>query len=218
MKDEGGRMKEVFRLHPSALILPKKVPHHVSSLRLPPSSFILADLHIPIERGMIPTQEETEGAAMIHVSEQSTALLQALESAAQAVDRQAFIAQAEAIDWSAQMPDDLAHAIDLALHLELGTLAIALAQQGVRLFPDHERLQQAAHILAPPVIRTTPAAPVQGIEASRTWIRDHADTYRGQWVAVREGTLLGTASSLKGLLAALGPDQDRTNTIVTRVL
>ncbi len=155
---------------------------------------------------------------MIHISEQPVAALQILEAAAQAGDRQAFVTQAEATDWSAQTPDDLAHAIDLALRLELGTLAITLAQQGLRLFPDHERLQQAAHVLAPPVIRTTPAAPVEGIETSRSWIRDHADAYRGQWVAVREGTLLSAAASLKGLLAALGPDHDRANTLVTRVL
>jgi hypothetical protein len=155
---------------------------------------------------------------MIHISEQSAALLQALEAAAQAGDRQAFIAQAEAMDWSAQTPDDLAHAIDLALRLELGTLAITLAQQGQQLFPGHERLRQAMQVLAPPVIRATPAAPVQGFDASRTWIRDHADAYRGQWVAVREGALLSAAASLKGLLTALGPDHDRTNTIVTRVL
>ena len=87
---------------------------------------------------------ELRVVAMIHISEQSAALLQALEGAAQVGDRQAFVSQAEAIDWAAQTPDDLAHAIDLALRLELGTLAIALAQQAGQLFPDHVRLRQAA--------------------------------------------------------------------------
>ncbi len=54
---------------------------------------------------------------MIHISEQTVSALQILEAAAQAGDRQAFVTQAEATDWSAQTPDDLAHAIDLALHL-----------------------------------------------------------------------------------------------------
>ena len=53
---------------------------------------------------------------------------------------------------------------------------------------------------------------------TRNWIRDHADAYRGQWVAVCEGALLGAAPSLKGLLAALGPNYEQANTIVTRVL
>ena len=155
---------------------------------------------------------------MIHISGPSSAVIQALDEAAQAGDRQAFVTQAESIAWSTQTPDDLAHTIDVALHLELATFAIALAMEGQRLFPDHARIQHAAHVLAPAVGRIAPAAPVQGLDASRRWIRDHADGYRGQWVAVREGALLSAAPSLKALLAALGPNHARTNTIVTRVL
>jgi hypothetical protein len=155
---------------------------------------------------------------VIHISAPSSAVIHALDAAAQAGERQAFVTQVETIDWSAQTPDDLVHTIELALRLELATLAIALATEGQRLFPDHARIQYAAHVLAPPVGRIVPAAPVHGLDASRSWIKDHADAYRGQWVAVRAGTLLGVASSLKGLLAALGPNHDRTNTIVTRVL
>jgi hypothetical protein len=155
---------------------------------------------------------------VIHISAPSSAIIQALDAAAQQGDRQAFVTQAEAIDWSTQTPDDLAHTIDLALRLELATLAITLATEGQRLFPDHARIQHAGRVLAPPVGRIGPAAPVQGLDASRNWIRDHADAYRGQWVAVQEGTLLGAAPSLKGLLAALGPNHNRMNTIVTRVL
>jgi hypothetical protein len=155
---------------------------------------------------------------VIHISAPSSAIIQALDVAAQEGDRQAFVTQAEVIAWSAQTPDDLAHAIDLALHLELATLAITLATEGQRLFPDHPRIQNAGRVLAPPIGRIGPAAPMQGLGASRTWIRNHADAYRGQWIAVREGTLLGAAPSLKGLLAALGPNHNRMNTIVTRVL
>lgn len=155
---------------------------------------------------------------MIHISEPSPVVIQALDAVAQAGDRQAFVAQVEAIDWSTQTPDDLAHTIDLALRLELATLAITLATAGQRLFPDHARIQHAAHVLIPSAGRIAPAAPMQGLDASRSWIRDYADAYRGQWVAVRAGTLLSAAPSLKGLLAALGSNHDRTNTIVTRVL
>lgn len=145
---------------------------------------------------------------MIHISEPSSAVIQALDA----------VAQVEAIDWSTQTPDDLAHTIDLTLRLELATLAITFATAGQRLFPDHVRIQHAAHALVPPAGRIAPPAPVQGLDASRSWIQDHADVYRGQWVAVRVGTLLSAAPSLKGLLAALGSNHDRTNTIVARVL
>jgi hypothetical protein len=38
-----------------------------------------------------------------------------------------------------------------------------------------------------------------GLRLSRAWLREHAAEYRGQWVAVREGTLLGAAESLAAL-------------------
>jgi hypothetical protein len=155
---------------------------------------------------------------MINISERSSEVIQTLDAVAQEGERQAFVTQVEAIDWSTQTPDDLARTIDLALRLELATLAIALAMEGQRLFPDHARIQHAARVLAPPVRRIVPAAPVQGLDVSRSWVRDHADAYRGQWVALREGALLGAAPSLKGLLAALGPNYERANTVVTRVL
>ena len=151
---------------------------------------------------------------MIHISEQSAALLQALEGAAQVgAYRQAFVSQAEGIDWAAQTPDDLAYAIDLALRLELGTLAISLAQQGGQLFPGPR---------TPPAGGVSPRAARHSRHDLRLRFRaskssricrtpNHANAYRGQWVAVREGALLSAAASLKGLLAALGPNHDRTN-------
>src|SRR5438132_879401 len=122
----------------------------------------------------------SKGEAMIHISEPSSVVIQRLDAVAQAGERQAFVTQVERIDWSRQTPDDLAHTIDLALRLELATFAIALATEGQRLFPDHARIQQAASVLAPPVGRTAPAVPVQGLDATRSWIQNHADTYRGQ--------------------------------------
>ena len=97
---------------------------------------------------------------MIHISAPSSVIIKALDVAAREGDRQAFVTQAEAIDRSAQTPDDLAHTIELALRLELATLAIALATEGQRLFPDHARMQYVARVLAPPVGRIAPAAPV----------------------------------------------------------
>jgi hypothetical protein len=73
-----------------------------------------------------------------------------LEASAQAGDRSQFVHIAEAIDWSSHPADDLLRAIDLALSMELADLAIRLAQQGARLFPQYEQIRQAAIVLAPP--------------------------------------------------------------------
>src|SRR5918911_1441231 len=111
---------------------------------------------------------------MIQISETSSAVIQALEAAAQANNREAFVAQAEAVDWSSHTPSELARAIDLALRLELAPLAIELAQEGGHLFPDDDRLQRAARVLAPPAVLETRTPPAQGLEETRRWLREHA--------------------------------------------
>lgn len=36
--------------------------------------------------------------------------------------------------------------------------------------------------------------------ANRQWLKDHAGQYAGQWVAIRDGVLLGTAAKLFDLM------------------
>jgi hypothetical protein len=57
-------------------------------------------------------------------------------------------------------------------------------------------------------LRNTLAVPVTKTSQKRNvdrtldyqWIRDHAQDYRGQWVALDNGQLLGAAASLRELL------------------
>ena len=154
----------------------------------------------------------------IEVVPQLDEALSLLEEYVQAGERQQFVALAEAIDWSACGPEELLRAIDLALSLELASLAIKLAQQGRRLFPNHERIQQAAQVLAPPIGREVSTPYAQNLSASQVWLREHAPEYRGRWVAVREGELVATAESLQELTTMMGEDEDPTNTLISKVL
>ena len=129
-----------------------------------------------------------------------------------------FVSLVEAIDWSTRRPEELAKAIDLALSVEMAGLAIKLAQLGGRLFPDHERIQRAAQVLAPPVARVVRLPRARELAASRAWLREYADQYRGRWVAVREGKLLGAAISLEELTSVIDQGEDALSTIVTKVL
>jgi hypothetical protein len=126
-----------------------------------------------------------------------------------------FAALAETLDWSDRRPDELTVAIDLALQQEMPALAIRLAQLGGQLFPDHERIQRAARVLAPPNIQSTHLPPAEGLEASRRWLREHATEYHGQWVAVREGQLVGAAPTLDELEVVRG--EDIMSILVTKV-
>jgi len=128
----------------------------------------------------------------------------ALEDAAARADRQTFALLVRALDWSALCPADLTRAIDLALSLDLVPLARELVQQGSRVFPDDTRLQQMTAVLAPPVAIETRPAQGLSLDASQTWLKEHAAQYKGQWIAVQEGTLLGAAPTLKDLYVQIG--------------
>ena len=90
------------------------------------------------------------------------------EAYARAGDQREFAALVEAIDWSTRGPEELTTAIDLALSLEMASLAIELAQLGGRLFPDHERVQRAAQVLAPTVVRAVRPSQAKKLDALRT--------------------------------------------------
>lgn len=75
-----------------------------------------------------------------------------------------------------------------------------------------------ADILTPPVVHNIHVSHAKGLDASMAWLSEHASQYRGQWVAVREGKLLGTAWSLEELDSIIGQDEDPISTIITKVL
>lgn len=129
-----------------------------------------------------------------------------------------FSSFVERLDWTHRWPDELSAAIDLALRLEMAALAIDLAQMGAQLFPYHERIQRAARVLAPPIAHTTRLPPAGGMKASRRWLREHASEYRGQWVAVLGGQLMGVAPSLKELMSIIDLDEATLALLVTKVL
>lgn len=122
------------------------------------------------------------------------------------------------LDWSAQRPGELNLAIDLALREEMANLAIELAQLGKRLFPQNERVQRAARVLAPPIARPTHLPPTEGLKASRQWLREHTSEYRGRWVAVRDGELMAVGTSMKELETVIDPGQDNLDILITKVL
>lgn len=141
-----------------------------------------------------------------------------LEAVARTGDRGVFANYVDEIDWASHHPDDLIRTIDLALSLEMVSVASELAQLGSRLFPEHDRLQRAAGVLSPPTTRRVHVPHAHTLDASRAWLRDNAKEYRGQWVAVRNGALLRAAQSLEELEVALGQHEDSRSTIITKVL
>ncbi len=154
----------------------------------------------------------------IHETNMTTAstLILLMEENAKAGAKEPFALLADVIAWAYHPPEELLRAIELALSMEMSGLAMELAQLGGTLFPQDERVQRMAKILAPPVVRSARAPDGKGLDASRKWLREHAGQYRGQWVAVRQGRLMGVASSLRDLEPIIGDDP--VGTLVSKVL
>jgi hypothetical protein len=144
--------------------------------------------------------------------------MQRLEATAQATDRRVFLEQLEGVDWAAHPADDLLRAIQLALSMNLVWPARDLAEQGMRLFPDHEPLRRAMRVFEPPTVRMTRGTPLKGVKESHDWLRTHAHEYRGQWIAVNQGRLLGAAHTLDELRPMIDQVEQPRSTIVTKVL
>ncbi len=145
-------------------------------------------------------------------------LISLMERMASEPDPRAFLSLVEMVDWSTRRPEELTAAIDLALREERPTLATRLAQLARELFPHHERIARAARVLAPGSARSTYLPPAEGLRASRRWLREHADEYRGQWVAVRQGALVGAAPFLEQMEDLIDLEEEGANLLVTRVL
>lgn len=132
--------------------------------------------------------------------------MRTLEIAADKGDEAAFVQAAGKIDWSQRPAADFAQAVHLALAAGAHLMARKLADQGHRLYLDHEELAKMAHILAPPRVLRTNLPPDPSVRANIEWMRAHAAEYRGQWVALQNGRLLAvgaTAQELKDQLESI---------------
>jgi hypothetical protein len=120
---------------------------------------------------------------------------EALGMAAQTGDESAYLRIAGLIDWSLCSSADFVRAVRLALTAGAHLFARDLAAQGTRLYPEHLELQKMAHVLAPPRVVDADIPPTPSVRATQDWLRDHAGEHKGQWVALREGTLLATGTT-----------------------
>ena len=64
-------------------------------------------------------------------------------------------------------------------------------------------------VFAPPVVKPVPLQD-RARDAEFTWLRDHAQNHRGQWVVLDGGKLLGSGPQLQDILRKLSsPERDR---------
>lgn len=130
-----------------------------------------------------------------------------LELAAENGDEGAFLRSYRAMDWRRRTAGHYLRAVQLALASGAHMAARSLSTEGVARFPNHAELVKYAHILAPPTVIRSDLPPRPDLKANRDWIMMHRQQFRGQWVALRHGKLLGVATTLQALRNQLREDE-----------
>ncbi len=142
----------------------------------------------------------------------------ALDAAEAKNDRATFNRLFKSINWRERSAEELRRVISLCLSLEMVRSARELADMGTQLYPENKKLAHIAYVIAPPrVIGTRPAENL-GLPASRKWLNENSSNYKGHWIAVREGKLLGASPIFEELLEQIGQENRTPATIVARVL
>lgn len=129
-----------------------------------------------------------------------------LEGAAQARDEARFARTVKAVAWQSRRPDEILKAVRFAIEAGAYLTARELSELGARLFPGDAALRNAAQVLAPPRVVGSRPADDPGLRANRDWLKAHWDEYKGKWVGLKSGVLVGVADSFdelrtRGLLA-----------------
>jgi hypothetical protein len=119
-------------------------------------------------------------------------------------DASAFVKAYKEMAWTTRSAEDFAQAVRWALWVGAYLIARDVAMAGAARYPDHAELQKMAYILAPPKVTVSKSGPHPDIEANRKWLKANWDAYRGHWVALKDGQLLGVADSLDALVEQIG--------------
>lgn len=83
-----------------------------------------------------------------------------------------------------------------------------LAVEGAQRYPGHHDLQEYARLLAPPRIINRNVPSKSSIRANHSWLKMNREKYQGNWVALRDGELIGFAASLDALVHDIGRSKE----------
>jgi len=134
-----------------------------------------------------------------------------LEAAAEAGDGISFLNLLEELGYETLSSDDFIRVMKAALEAGAYPAARARSVKASNRYPTHAEIQKYAYVLArPKVVSSTPADPIvaEAIKNDWNWLRANGAAYRGKWVALRNGQLLGAADSLKDLTKDLDDRKD----------
>ncbi|HEX5702394.1 MAG TPA: hypothetical protein VFX97_04155 [Pyrinomonadaceae bacterium] len=127
-----------------------------------------------------------------------------LDAAAKFKNVAVFLQEIKSIVWSNQSASHILRAVDLSLGIGAHVAARELATQGAQIHPENAELQKYARILAP--ARITDKRPTLDVKpkANIEWLKANRLTFKGKWVALKSGVLVGAADSRQALTDQVG--------------
>jgi len=108
-------------------------------------------------------------------------------------------------------------AIQFALLHDALKLARQLADAGLKRYPESEELKRYVVVLAPPRVIETGKRSGRDFSKSMRWLSAYSHEYVGQWVALQDGELLGTAATRKQLEELIGDLASAPNVLLSRI-
>jgi Family of unknown function (DUF5678) len=139
-----------------------------------------------------------------------------LDAAVHHGDLPLFLKLIDTIDWDQRSVDDILRTIQSALQVGAHLTARKLAQEGGNRFPDHPQMAKHARILAPVKTIRSDLPPYPQAELDMKWLKEHRQEYHGQWVAIKEGNLIASASTFQDLKSIVGSVKN-THILVIKV-
>jgi hypothetical protein len=105
---------------------------------------------------------------------------------------------ARRLDPDSQAPTPETFLAEIQAIFDSGTLrgAREVAERGLALFPAHPELRRLHHALRPYEVRSVSGENVPDRRETHEWLRQNAEKYKGQWVAVLGGHLLAASPQL----------------------
>lgn len=134
--------------------------------------------------------------------------LSRLENAALAKNELAFVNALDATNIENRSAHQLARIVKLALKAGAFIAARAVAEKGLARFPDNPLFRQYVLSLSVPKVVSQNVPHNPALQANRNWLNEHSHEYSGQWVALRNGTLLGASNSFEELFGQIGRSKE----------
>lgn len=137
-----------------------------------------------------------------------------LEKAARQGDEATFLSAIKNVSWQDMSAADYSKLVDLALEAGAHAAARQIAAEGFACYPNDVALEKRSRILAPPKVMRRDKVQYPTHRANRDWLKANGKSYRGRWVALHDGQLLGAADSMDELIKHTGHDKGILLTLV----